>query len=427
MCPSLLNSSHVQHCPLMEKMINDSLNNNTHVNLVAVSILGVVSGLGILENAIILWVLGYRLRRKTVAAVWVINLALSDFLVTLTLPLFTHYLAVGHSWEMGQPLCSFQASMFFLNMFISAFLLAAISLDRCLLVAKPVWSQNRRTVTAAWKVCALGWLWGLVNTIPYFMFREVTVKRDKRKLCYHNFALYSSPQTLVWDCKVRQATTALSKVFLAFLLPVAIIGVSYMNFGKQLQARRQRRESHQLGVTIDVKADKFKPCRKLSLASPSPGEEKLSKSFTKMVASVITTFVLCWAPYHSFCLLEMVAELVPEKSSLVQLVQVGLPMTTIFAFLNPVLNPIIYTFSCPHFCSRIRQSVGLLFEGLVEEGPLVMSSSRRNKKDPTSPASPTSLSSPTTPVFPRVHRLSQGTLDVISFTKCPTEDLEQIM
>ncbi|XP_036429465.1 prostaglandin D2 receptor 2 [Colossoma macropomum] len=377
------------HCPVLEKMRNHSLNNDTHVNLVVVGVLGVVSGLGILENALVLWVLGFRLRRKTVAAVWVINLALSDFLATLTLPLFTHYLAMGHSWELGQALCSAEASIFFLNMFVSAYLLAAISLDRCLLVAKPVWSQNHRTVASAWKVCALGWLWAVVNTFPYYMFRHVTVKLDGRKLCYHNFAIYSSPIMLEQNCKVRHTATAVSKVFLAFMLPVVIIALSYRHFAQQLRARRQRRASQQLGVMGNGKVDRSKSSRNLSTVSSSAGAERLSRGFTKMVASVITTFALCWAPYHIFCLLEVAAQYFPSDSSLVALVEVGLPLSTIFAFLNPVLNPIIYTFSCPHFCTRIRQSLALLFEGLVEEaGPLVLTTSRRRRKDPISPASP---------------------------------------
>ncbi|XP_007256126.2 prostaglandin D2 receptor 2 [Astyanax mexicanus] len=403
------------HCPLLEKMLNHSLNKDTHVNLLVVSVLGLVSCLGILENALVLWVLGFRLRRKTVAAVWVINLALSDFLATLTLPLFTYYFSVGHSWELGQALCSAEASIFFLNMYVSAFLLAAISLDRCLLVVKPVWSQNQRTVEAAWKVCLLGWLWAGFNTVPYFLFRNVTVKRDKRKLCYHNFALYSSPATLEFDCKLRQAATAVSKALLAFLVPLVVIAVSYGYFFQQLRARRQRRESRQLNIMAYSKTDRS-----------SAGAERLSKGFTKMVASVIATFALCWAPYHFFCLLEVAAQYFPSESYLVKLVEQGLPLSSVFAFLNPVLNPIIYTFSCPHFCTRIRQSLGLLFEGLVEEaGPLVLATSRIIRRDPNSPTSPSSLSSPTTPTLLRLPRLSQGSVSIFNFKKCPTEESGQ--
>ncbi|XP_012725666.2 prostaglandin D2 receptor 2 isoform X2 [Fundulus heteroclitus] len=130
-------------CPLIQ-LKREYNSTNTQGNLVVVCIHGIFSCLGILENALIIWVLGFRLRRRTVASVWMLNLAMSDFLATLTLPLFTFYLYSSNSWELGSVLCIAQVSIFFFNMFVSAFLLAAISLDRLILVAKPVWSQNHR-------------------------------------------------------------------------------------------------------------------------------------------------------------------------------------------------------------------------------------------------------------------------------------------
>uniref|UniRef100_A0A672QKX7 Prostaglandin D2 receptor 2 n=1 Tax=Sinocyclocheilus grahami TaxID=75366 RepID=A0A672QKX7_SINGR len=371
------------HCPLLQTMSSHTLNKDTGVNLGVVSVHGVVSTLGILENGLVLWVLGFRLRRRTVAAVWVLNLALSDFLTTLTLPLFTHYLLMNHSWELGGALCAAQASIFFLNMFVSAFLLAVISLDRCLIVTKPVWTQNHRTVSAAWKICGLGWAWAAVNALPYFMFRSVVEKKDGRKLCYHNFALYSSSNTLHRDCKVRQAATAVSKVLLAFVVPLIVIAISYTSIFLELRARRKRLES---------------------------------RRFMKMVVSVITTFILCWVPYHVFCLLEVMAQ---YKTEIVELVEVYLPVATTFAFLNPVLNPIIYAFSCPNFCTRIRQSLGALFEGLVEEaGPIVWVTERIRKKDSLFPSSP---SSPTPTNVTHV----QGSINLIGFKNCPTNEGER--
>lgn len=361
--------------------------------MVVVCIHGLVSCLGILENALILWVVGFRLQRRTVASVWVLNLAMSDFLATLTLPLFTFYLSSSHSWELGSPLCKIQASIFFLNMFVSAFLLAAISLDRCLLAAKPVWSQNHRSVAGAWKVCALGWLWAAFNTFPYFLFRSVTKKQDGRKLCYHNFALYSSSGvTLERDCKVRQAATAISKLLVAFLIPLVVIAVSYIQIGLSLRKRRRRRKQSASRLTdvlmvsnkngasgtpntptttkstsIFLKPVSSGPALTLtpSTLSPSSSPSQLSQSFTKMVTFVIAAFALCWAPYHIFCIIEVTAQYWHKN---VYLVEVGLPLATTFAFLNPVLNPILYAFSCPNFCVRIRQSLGAVFDGLVEEG-----------------------------------------------------------
>ncbi|XP_059184967.1 prostaglandin D2 receptor 2 [Centropristis striata] len=427
-------------CPLLHNMMEHRLNNNTQANLVVVCIHGLVSCLGILENALILWVVGFRLQRRTVASVWVLNLAMSDFLATLTLPLFTHYLSSSHNWELGSILCKTQASSFYLNMFVSAFLLAAISVDRCLLAAKPVWSQNHRTVAGAWKVCVLGWLWAAINTLPYLMFRSVTEKLDGRKLCYHNFALYSSQDTLERNCKIRQAATAISKLLLAFLFPLVVIAGNYIQIVLTLRNRSRRRKqstgrftdalimSNKDGVpettptttkttNIFLKPPVSGPLLSLTPTKLSPTNQtnnsQLSKSFTRMVTFVIAAFVLCWAPYHVFCLIEVTAQYWPKN---LKYVEVGLPLATTLAFLNPVLNPILYAFSCPNFCVRIRQSLGAVFEGLVEEGGgLLMAPGkslrahirRKSSKDvslgtPTSPKSSHSphLSPHSQPSFP---------------------------
>ncbi|XP_040002416.1 prostaglandin D2 receptor 2 [Xiphias gladius] len=383
-------------CPLLQDMQRHSLNNNREANWAVVCIHGLVSCLGILENALILWVVGFRLRHRTVASVWVLNLAMSDFLATLTLPFFTSYLYYSHSWELGNPLCKTQASIFFLNMFVSAFLLAAISLDRLLLVVKPVWSQNHRSVAGAWKVCVLGWLWAAINTLPYTVFRSVTKRSDGGNLCYHNFALILSSQaTLERDCKVRQAATAVSKLLLAFLFPLVVIAGSYIQIGLNLRNRSKRRKQSTTRLTNAVTVSNkdrasgttntptttknssiflkplasnpfltLTPTTLSTTTSNQTNQGQLSQSFIKMVTFVIAAFALCWAPYHIFCTIELTAQ---HWRNNLNLVEVGLPLATTIAFLNPVLNPILYTFSCPHFCVRIRQSLGAVFDGLVEE------------------------------------------------------------
>nr|XP_006643172.1 PREDICTED: prostaglandin D2 receptor 2 [Lepisosteus oculatus] len=323
-----------EFCPLIREMLNHSRNNDTRVNLPVVAVHGLVSAVGILENALILWVVGFRIRR-TVIAVWVLNLALSDFLATLTLPLFTHYLASAHSWDLGQRLCQIQSTIFFVNMFVSGFLLASISLDRCLLVLRPVWCQNHRSVSAAWKVCAAVWAAAVLNSVPYSVFRAVIPRQDGRRLCYHNFALHAAPGPLERTCRLRQDATALSKFLLAFLIPFCVIGGSYALVSVRLRQRERRK-----------------------------GPARLSARFFKLVVAVIVVFLCCWAPYHAMCLLEVMAHRYP---ALRPKVEIGLPVATTFSFLNCVLNPVLYVFSCPDFCHRIRQSLAAVLEGLLVE------------------------------------------------------------
>uniref|UniRef100_A0A8C6KWN1 Prostaglandin D2 receptor 2 n=1 Tax=Nothobranchius furzeri TaxID=105023 RepID=A0A8C6KWN1_NOTFU len=322
------------YCPLIEVVRNNNQTND-NANALVVCFHGIFSAIGIFENAFIIWMLGFRLKRCNTASVWVLNLALSDFLATLTLPLFTVYFYNDNSWELGEPLCKMQSSIFYLNMFFSAFLLAVISLDRLLLLATPLWSRHHRSVSGAWKVCALGWLWAALNTTPYSLFRAVIEKEGehKKKLCYHNFALFlSSDETLERDCNVRQASTAISKTLLAFIIPLVIITGSYIVVTFKLREMGKRKRQS-------------------------------TRSFSRMVKILIAAFALIWAPYHIACMLEMMA----DAGNASRVVDKWLPGAATFSFLNPLLNPVLYAFSCPQFCVRIRQSLASVFEGLLQE------------------------------------------------------------
>ncbi|XP_066573928.1 prostaglandin D2 receptor 2-like [Amia ocellicauda] len=398
------------------------------LSLALLSLHGLLSAIGILENALVLWVLGFRIR-TTVAAVWVFHLALSDFLAALSLPLFTHYLSRHASWDLGRILCRLQATVFFINMFASAFLLTAISLDRWAMVVRPVWAQNRRSVRAARCVCLGVWVLALINSAPYLAARDVIPRSDGRRLCYHDFAQLSwgaelrgvtggggagvssihvsrSPLrslggegeregegggksgaieegsgpgggtemgnrtenetgngaafqvALAASCARWQEGTALSKFLLAFLLPFVLIGGSYLSVSLRLGQRYRHRQlqlsqSHPLTPASHQAA----PPGRATAPRPSP-------RFLRLVAAVILVFLLCWSPYHIFCLLEMVAHHRPQWRPLVER---GLPFASTFSFLGCVLNPFLYVFSCPDFCRRIRESLAAVLEGVLLE------------------------------------------------------------
>ncbi|XP_066578885.1 prostaglandin D2 receptor 2 [Amia ocellicauda] len=320
-------------CPLIQQMINHSVNSNnsdSSINYTTVCLHGILSVFGILENILILWVIGFRVRR-TVISVWILNLAASDLLATVSLPFFTHFLAMGHTWTLGTTFCKIHSSMFFLNMFVSGFLLSVISLDRCLVVILPVWSQNHRDVRLATQVCAGIWVLAIINTIPYYIFRDTIVRKDGRIMCYYNYVQYRSPDDEIDQlCGVRQDILAVSKFIISFLLPLIIIIGSYMAVSSSI-TRRGRRRTYR---------------------------------FFRLVLAVIITFIVCWIPYHIFSLLEAASH---YHHSLRLVVARALPLVSSLAFINSVLNPFLYVFSCPDFMAKIRQSLSVVMESVLME------------------------------------------------------------
>ncbi|XP_029944130.1 prostaglandin D2 receptor 2-like [Salarias fasciatus] len=305
--------------------------NLTFLNVFTICLHGLVSTIGIVENLLIVGVVGFHVRRSVIS-VWILNLAASDLLATASLPFFTLYMARGSTWTLGTTFCRLHSSVFFLNMFVSGFLLAAVSLDRCLVVLRPVWAQNYRDIQLVRRICAAIWILAVVCTVPFYLFRDTLSLPDGRILCYYNYARFppSGHRDLNALCDQRKQGLAFMKLLLAFVIPLLVIVFSYGAVNARLARRGCRR-----------------PYR-----------------FVRLVVAVVVSFVLCWAPYHVFIVMEALA---PDGHAVRAFVLKALPVSATVGFLNSVLNPVLYVFSCPDLCSKIRHSLGAVMESVLVE------------------------------------------------------------
>lgn len=144
----------------------------THVVL-TMMIFSLTFLLGLPGNGLVLWTAGLKMQR-TVNTIWFLQLTVADFLCCLSLPFSLAHLALQGQWPYGWFLCKLIPSIIILNMFASVFLLTVISFDRCLLVIKPVWCQNHRSVRTAYTICAFIWIVAFLMCIPVFMYREMS-------------------------------------------------------------------------------------------------------------------------------------------------------------------------------------------------------------------------------------------------------------
>ncbi|KQL50943.1 hypothetical protein AAES_26455 [Amazona aestiva] len=92
--------------------------------------------LGLPANAFTLWLTGWRLRGRGLAT-FIFSLAASDFLFLSNSLLQIWSVANDHRWPLDTHWCRLHQFLYALGYYSSLFLLAAISLDRCLLVAVP--------------------------------------------------------------------------------------------------------------------------------------------------------------------------------------------------------------------------------------------------------------------------------------------------
>lgn len=344
--------SKMVHC-LENQWANFSSPSNQTVKMSSMSVFticlhGLFSSIGITENLFILGIVSFQIRRSVIS-IWIMNLAASDLLATASLPFFTIYMANGNTWTFGAHFCRIHSSIFFLNMFVSGFLLAAISFDRCLVVLRPVWAQNHRSIHLVAKICGFIWALAIICTIPFYIFRDTIHKPDGKIMCYYSYTQYLPRGTfnLRSLCKQRQEALALMKFFLAFFMPLIVIISSYVAVNVSLVLRGCRRPFH----------------------------------FVRLVVALVVSFILCWAPYHIFIIIEV---MVPTGHPAHVFAEKGLPIAATIGFLNSVLNPVLYVFSCPDLCSKIRNSLRAVMENVLVEDLVEMTRRRSSARSSVS-------------------------------------------
>lgn len=295
--------------------------------------------LGVVGNGIVIWVTGFKMKR-TVNTVWFLNLAVADFLFTAFLPLSVAYTAMGFHWPFGQFMCKFNSTLSFLNMFASVYLLVVISIDRCVSVMWPIWSQNHRNVSRA-SVVSLGvWMFALALSSPYFIFKDTAPAHYDEHIinCFNNFAFsddYTTPEVVALRI-LRHRAMIITRFLLGFVVPFAIIVSCYAVIICRLQNNRSM-------------------------------SGRTGRPF-KIIAAVITVFFLCWAPYHILVLIEMESHRMAENSTTLQYVStVGIPIATSLAFLNSCLNPLLYVFMGQDFKDKMRKSIVKVLETAFTE------------------------------------------------------------
>ncbi|XP_060641803.2 chemerin-like receptor 1 [Anolis sagrei] len=313
------------------------------MHLLSIAIYGISCILGVIGNGLVLWIAGFRMKTRTVSAVWLLNLAVADFVFTFFLPLSIAYTALGFHWPFGKLLCKLNSAAAFLNMFASVFLLTVISVDRCVSVVWPIWCRNHRTPRAAFGVVVATWTAAFALSSPYFVFRDTALTSHNITSCFNNFALSDNYDTV--DVRqlyqMRHQAMVVTRFLLGFAFPFAAITICYGVVASRLKRRRLTKSS--------------KPFR--------------------IIIAVTASFFLCYFPYHVFSLLEMTkASASPQLKMALYL---GIPLASSLAFFNSCINPILYVFVGQ---KRFRQSVLAAFEGAFGEDFIFSLSSKRKSR-----------------------------------------------
>ncbi|XP_009465401.1 PREDICTED: C3a anaphylatoxin chemotactic receptor [Nipponia nippon] len=312
--------------------------------IVSIAIFIVIFIIGIPGNGLVIWVAGLKMKRS-VNIVWFLNLAVADFMCCLSLPFSIVHLALHEHWPYGWFLCKVIPSVIIFTMFASVFLLVAISIDRCLLVMKPVWCQNHRTVKFISLICSGIWILAFVFSCPVFLYRE-TSTHDGKTECGYNFGddkdymddsvngllgTYSPSayndswgnfyETHDYSVSLASVVINITRAVFGFVLPFGTMAVCYALIAFRMRANQFHKPHNRMLRTIVL---------------------------------VVAAFFICWAPYHVVGILSLVPTLgTGLKESLV----LWDHLSTAFAYANSCINPLLYVFVGQDFRSYLHVSV----------------------------------------------------------------------
>ncbi|KAM9353684.1 C-X-C chemokine receptor type 3-2 [Symphorus nematophorus] len=253
---------------------------------------------------------------------FLLHLAISDLLLAFTLPLFAVQWA--HQWVFGLAVCKISGALFSLNRYSGILFLACISFDRYLAIVHAVTSGWKRNTCHAQIACALIWVVCLGLSGVDITFKQVV---DVHVIGHHKMLLcqvWFTQNSTQWQVGLQ-----LVSVVLGFGLPLLIMLYCYIRIFRSLcnATRRQKRKS------------------------------------LRLIISLVSVFVICWAPYNCFQLADSLHKLgvVTGDCQFGRVVDIGTLITESVGLSHCALNPLLYGFVGVKFRRElVRMCKGLL-------------------------------------------------------------------
>ncbi|GCC32658.1 C-X-C chemokine receptor type 4-like [Chiloscyllium punctatum] len=268
--------------------------------------------LGVVGNGLVVVIMGYHGRVRTMTDKYRLHLSVADLLFVLTLPFWS--IDASHNWYFGDAMCKIVHIIYTVNLYSSVLILAFISLDRYYAVVHATNSTGPRKLLADRLVYVGVWLPAMLLTVPDMVFAK-TRNLAERVVCER---IYPEDTYQFW-----MVTFRIQGIAVGFVLPALVILICY--------------------------------CIIISRLSRSTGLQK--RKALKITIILIFTFFCCWLPYYIVISIDTVMLMKGSAYScdLEQIVITSMGITEAIAFFHCCLNPILYAFVGVNFKTYTRR------------------------------------------------------------------------
>lgn len=196
---------------------------------------GSVMTLGLPLNTISLCILLRCHSLKSPSAVYMVNLAISDLLLVISLPMRVYFYATG-TWPLGEMACIWFTMLLHNNIRSSSIFITFICVDRLMAVVFPLRSRHLRKSSNAWKAAALVWLFVLLVNIPESVYFSRFLKDCKECTCFE------------FPCPQKSPTDHLQPVLVLTMLAINVVCTALVS----LTLRRRLSDSAMVHNKVNV-------------------------------------------------------------------------------------------------------------------------------------------------------------------------------
>lgn len=299
-------------------------------------------------------------RRWNASLIYMVNLASTDLMYSLSLPLLVASYVMRDHWVFGDFMCRLVRFLFYFNLYCSIFFLTCISVHRYMGICHPIRTIALESKRAVRSICAMVWVVVFLLTCPIFRFAQIgkimrVVENGDGEYGATNSGSRQrqggSGMEMYWNCFDVATDSEFSEYvpygivlhLLGFFVPFTIIAWCYSQVVRTIfQTLHTQPYVQEVGDTErGLGEDRYRTSISITGSQYASHIGRRRKSI-KTIVTITFLFALCFLPFHITRTLFLIFKQRKAECNTMHAISVCYKITRPLASCNSWLNALLY-------------------------------------------------------------------------------------